>query len=121
MISKSIEDFLDFLREAKTVYTISTDLEKEDDNKTQDILHSLELDKHNAVEYTQLAIELRRVRQSRRENKDMAANMAPIVKWVEDNAGAIHSIERLLGEVRKVEKAQQNRVYIPKAKENQGG
>lgn len=120
MISKSIEDFLSFLREMKSTNQYAIDSEREADNLTQDLLHTLELDKHNAVEYTQIAIKLRGVRRQRRAAKDLIATTTPIVRWMEDNDRAIHSIERLLGDVRKEEKAQQNRIYIPRAKENQG-
>ena len=41
--SKQIEGFLDFLREAKTDYNIAVSCEKEANDATQDLLHSLEL------------------------------------------------------------------------------
>ncbi|MCI8704187.1 MAG: hypothetical protein HFE60_07885, partial [Anaerotignum sp.] len=41
--SKQIEGFLDFLRGAKTDYNIAVSSEKEANDATQDLLHSLEL------------------------------------------------------------------------------
>lgn len=34
--------------------------------------------------------------------------------WVKDNKSIIGSLQRLLGDIRKAEKKQQNRTYIPR-------
>lgn len=120
MISKSIDDFLTFLRETRTLNRIAVANEEEANNQTQDILHSLELGKHDAVEYTKLAIQLRNVRQARRAAKDLIATTAPVVAWIAENGQTIHQLERLLGDVRKAEKSLENRIYIPKAKNTEG-
>ncbi len=64
--SEQIEGFLDFLREAKTDYNIAVSSEKEADDATQDLLHSLELYENTYHEYARAAKTLAKVRQERR-------------------------------------------------------
>ena len=112
--SLGIENFLQFLRDAKEVYNISKLKENDADNETQDILHKLELGNNSYHETAGLAKLLRTVRQERRKAKDNALMTAPIVDWVEENERVIKSLERLLGAVRKAEKSTEGRYYNPK-------
>ena len=67
--SKQIEGFLDFLREAKTDYNIAVSSEKEANDATQDLLHSLELYENTYHEYARTAKKLAQVRQERRSGR----------------------------------------------------
>ena len=94
--------------------------ERAADDETQDLLHSLELDE--TLTYYQkadLAKRISSIRKSRRVAKNTAWVSEPIVKWAEDNATAIKAMEKLLGEVRKIEQSQENRVYVPKSEKTE--
>ncbi|WP_195985356.1 hypothetical protein [Clostridium sp. D33t1_170424_F3] len=114
MISKGVEEFLDYIREAEQLYRISVANEQEASDATQDILHSIELEEHDYHGSARLARKLKEVRQARRAAKDLMAQALPVVEWAEANRQTIKALERLLGEVRKAEKNTENRIYTPK-------
>lgn len=114
--SEGVECFLDFLREVESVLRISDATEQETNAKTQDLLHSLELENHTYHDYAAISKELVKIRQERRKAKDTIAVATLVCEWIESNKNTIKSLERLLGEVRKAETKQENRIYIPKAR-----
>lgn len=118
MISKNIEDFLGFLRETEQQYNIAVIAEKEKDDATQDILHAIELEKQSYHQYALFAKELCQIRKDRRVAKDFRIQSEPIISWIDENKQIIKSLERLLGDVRKIERKMENRTYIPKVKSN---
>ena len=54
---------------------------------------------------------LKEARQDRRAAKDAISELDPICGWARENARVLKSLEQLLGNVRKAEKATQNRYY----------
>lgn len=113
-VSNGIEAFLDYIRETEQLYRISVANEREANDATQDILHSLELEVHDYHSSARLARKLKEVRQARRAAKDLMGQTLPVVEWAEGNRQTIKALERLLGEVRKMEKNTGNRIYTPK-------
>ena len=118
MASKSIEAFLDFLREASTQLNIAIMVEQEANDQTQDILHRLELQEHTHHEYAAYAKELKKIRQERRKAKDKISCLTPIVAWADENKSVIKGLEQLLGIVRKAERSTEQRIYTPRGKRN---
>lgn len=116
--SENIAAFLNFLRNAQSLYNIARDELHQADNETQDILHQLELHENSYHKIAALGKKLRAVRRRRRAAKDTMEVYQPIIVWANkpDNREMIREMERLLGEVRKVEKSKENRMYIPKTK-----
>lgn len=116
--SENIAAFLNFLRNAQSLYNIMRDELHQADNETQDILHQLELHENSCHKIAALGKKLRAVRRRRRAAKDMAEVYEPIIVWANrpDNRELIKGLERTLGEVRKIEKSKENRMYIPKTK-----
>lgn len=112
--SEPIEGFLDFLREAQEAYNIAFLSEKEADDETQDILHSLELDENKYHDCAKLSLALAKTRQDRRAAKDIKLRLQPVIDWVEQNAKVIRNLEQLLGVVRKAEKNFDGRFYRPR-------
>ena len=96
------------------MYYIAKDMLKECDEATQDILHNMEIDPVKYKERARLATKLQSVRRQRRTAKDMTETTKIISIWVKDNKSIIGSLQRLLGDIRKAEKKQQNRTYIPR-------
>lgn len=115
MISKAIEDFLAFLRDAEQLYHISTANEQEANGETQGILHSLELQEHTYNEYARLSKGLAEIRKKRRAAKDLMDATAPVLEWLDENRSVVKRLERLLGDVRKAEKRSEGRIYTPRA------
>ena len=76
--SKTIEEFLSFLRDSAQIYHIRRAEQEEQEKITQDILHSLELDNLNYRDTAKAAIRLREARQKRRNAKDAAEELEPI-------------------------------------------
>lgn len=116
MTSKSIDDFLSFLRETEQLYHIAEANEQEANDKTQDILHSLELQEHTYNEYAKLSKSLVEIRKNRRAAKDIMAATLPVLEWMDENRQVVKRLEKLLGDVRKAEKISENRIYTPRTK-----
>lgn len=114
MISDKIADFLSYMEEQCQMYDIARDMLKECDEATQDILHKMEIDPVKYKERARLATKLQSIRRQRRTAKDITETTKIISIWVKDNKSIIGSLQRLLGDVRKAEKKQQNRTYIPR-------
>lgn len=113
-VSKYIEDFLSFLKDCSESYRIAEEEEFEQNNITQDILHSIELQDHNYYEYAAISKELKSVRKKRRNAKDTMSIIAPVISWISQNEKTIKSLENLLGTVRKAERSTENRIYTPR-------
>lgn len=114
MISDKIADFLSYMEEQCQMYDIARDMLKECDEAAQDILHKMEIDPVKYKERARLATKLQSIRRQRRTAKDITETTKIISIWVKDNKSIIGSLQRLLGDVRKAEKKQQNRTYIPR-------
>lgn len=56
--------------------------------------------------------QLRESRKQRRLAKDSIRELTPLVTWVEDNKKEIEALKRTLGDVRKVEKMEDGRIYL---------
>lgn len=112
--SKDLERFLDSLKSAESQLDQAMAGQQEAEAETQDILHSLELEKHSYHEMAALSRKLAEVRQTRRQKKDIVAQLTPVVEWTKENDGTVRSLQRLLGDVRKAEKSTQNRIYTPR-------
>lgn len=111
---EQIEGFLDFMRNVKTDYNIAVSCEKDANDATQDLLHSLEIYENTYHEYARAAKKLAQVRQERRAAKDMREQLRPIMDWLEENDRVIYGLENLLGNVRKAERSTEGRFYTPK-------
>lgn len=112
--SEHIEAFLSFLRDASNQAEQATKAERETNDQTQDILHRLELYEDSYRETAQLGKLLRQVRQSRRRAKEVYERLGPVAAWCQENKSVVKSLERLLGDVRKAEERQQNRLWLPR-------
>ncbi len=110
--TKDIEKVLELFRRAKTELNMANEDLKYCDDKTQDYLHELELVEHTYHERGRIAKELAALRQKRRAAKDMIELATPVVNWAAQNKSAIESLQRVLGEMRKIDERQLTRVYF---------
>lgn len=109
--SEYISGFLDFIREAQMEYEVARMEQSEADNATQDILHRLELYDDSYHDMAKLSKALKEVRQDRRAAKDAISELDPVCGWAKETIKVLKSLEQLLGNLRKIEKATQNRYY----------
>lgn len=112
--SEFLETFLNWVAEVpKMVVRAEEQLHRAEDEET-DLNHFLELMSPDRTEVYRAAKKLQSVLQDRREAKDMLDTLQPISEWINANAGVINKMKNMLGEVRKTEQKQQNRIYREK-------
>lgn len=113
-VSKGLEDFLDYLRETAEQCRIADADRVDMEAATQDLLHALELGEDKATERARIGLKLREIRRKRRTAKDIAEQSRPVTVWAEQNRAVVKALERLLGDVRKLERKSENRAYAPR-------
>lgn len=105
--SEKLSEFLNFICQVKPEYDYYLDVQK-----ILDLLHEIELVPHNAFDMVKIYKQLRESRKQRRLAKDSIRELTPLVTWVEDNKKEIEALKRTLGDVRKVEKMEDGRIYL---------
>lgn len=120
-ISEQIKSFLDFIDECQKLNSMAYSGVGEEDKRHQDLIHAIEFE-HNPEKIAQIGIRIHQNRVERRVYKDLFEITDPVVQFVRDpqNKKALDQMRQLLGKVRKVEKRHENRVYIPRIKEDGG-
>lgn len=117
-LTKWVEDVLAGLKRAEEAHKEAMAAEKWCDDKTQDLLHELELVPHTYHERSGIAKELASVRRQRRKAKDAHELLGPLVKWIGAQKSAIDAMTRVLGEMRKIDEKRDNRLYYRRADGN---
>lgn len=112
-LSNGLDDFLKYLRECQQLNRVSIAEEQEINGNIQDILHILEFEDKDYHSMAKLAKQLKELRKQRRIAKDNINVTNPIIEWLDskENQMVIKSLERLLGDLRKIEKNTKNRIY----------
>ncbi len=97
-------------------YSWSKDEVNRMDRLTQDYLHKLELDGLDYAERAKVATKLSYCRQLRREHKDTAEILEPLVQFIDSDKGRnmMNLLREALGKTRKAEERMENRVYHPR-------
>lgn len=109
--SVGLQTFLSYVRACDELYRIAKDDEQRDNEETQDILHTLEMDKRTYNEVAHLGKKLAEVRRRRRNAKVTQEALLPIVEWYEANKPLFNKLGQVLGDMHKAEKRQEVRVY----------
>lgn len=110
--SEKLSEFLNFICQVKPEYDYYLDVQADAEAKILDLLHEIELVPHNAFDMVKIYKQLRESRKQRRLAKDSIRELTPLVTWVEDNKKEIEALKRTLGDVRKVEKMEDGRIYL---------
>ena len=113
-VSKGLEDFLSYLRHSQEQNRIAAADCTQAEAATQDILHTLELDRHDRTGRDRLARKLAQIRKDRRKAKDILLQTDPLVEWAKQHSDAIISLEQVLGNIRKAERRTATRAYTPR-------
>ena len=109
--SKTIADLIRTIKDVDDEWSQSCTEQRECEDKQNDILHDLELVEHTHNERGRIAKDLAEIRRKRRTAKDHYELLQPLVSWAAQYQNAIHALERVLGDMRKIEEKQKNRIY----------
>ena len=118
--TKDVENILKIIGQATPDFQYANDVWRDCDEETQDILHDLEIVPHTHNERGHLAKRLAEVRKIRRNAKDDAETLAPLVDWADKNTTAINQLKETLGAMRKRDALHTNRVYFRRTGDNKG-
>jgi len=115
--SEQISEVCRLMEDAKKDYAWSQSEISRMEKLTQDYLHMLELDDLDYRERAKLATKLRDCRRTRREYKDTAVVLEPLVLFLESEKGRnmLNLLREALGKTRKTEERMKNRYYRPRA------
>lgn len=121
--SECISNFCRMMDAAKRDYAWNYEEVNRMDKLTQDYLHKLELDSLNYKERAKVATQLARCRQLRREHKDTAEILEPLVQFLDSEKGKtlLNLMREVLGKTRKTEERMETRTYIPRVLDQNSG
>lgn len=114
--AKELEDTINFFTQTTEDFQNNIKNESLHDYETQDILHKLELEDVPYHDTAKLGKALTKVRENRRKAKDSVELNAPLVEWIQSHSDALKSLQKVLGEIRKIEDKQRRRMYVPRTK-----
>ena len=117
-IAKKIEEARDSLKDLISTYELNSYELDDNDNKTQDILHQIELGSYN--EGRKWYGILRKIRRQRRVNKDTLEVMDKFHNLITSDLGVkfMRQLDECLGDARNKEKKLLTRHYLAKSIEN---
>ena len=115
-VGDKISNFVSFVEEAKKLYNLYSEKLTTQDKLTQDLLHSLELDKLTDNDKRKLATKLRTCRKDRRYYKDRIEELEPLIQVFKESSNRVflNSLSGALNKVRNAERYHKNRTYVPK-------
>ena len=114
MQAQDIEMFLSMVRDAQEEYHSAYEQVERCERKMQDIEHYLEFNILSHHQKAKVAGEMQRVRQIRRDAKNRWERLRLVNQFAEEHKPYIGKLQKLLGEMRKIERNQENRYYLPK-------
>ena len=110
---QTLSEFLKYIRQIKDQKSFLFNRLNELNNASSDLLHYAELHEDlGVVQSYDVYKKLREIRRDRRICKNEIELLTPVWQWVEESDGAIHKLERVLGEVRKNKTDISQRSYI---------
>lgn len=115
---KDLEIFLNKLRNTTEQFNISFSAVGKFDNKQVDLLHEIEFE-DNYNKRIKLVTQLHRLRNDRRQAKDMVQVCEVVTDFTEQNKAFIKKLEQLLGKMRKNEECIKNRTYRKRCKDGE--
>ena len=112
--SERLSEVLQYFREVKNIYDFTLQEIQNIECLQNDYLHKLEFNATEAKERNKLATALRKLRIERREIKEQEEALRELNEFINKNPDRINSLERILGNMRKIETTQAKRVYKPR-------
>lgn len=111
--STHISKFCEIIANAQSDYEWNRDEVNRLDKLTQDYLHDLEFGGLKYRERAKVATKLSRCRQLRRDSKDTAETLEPLITFLQSDRGRnmMNLLREVLGKTRKIEKRMEHRRY----------
>ncbi|MBP1924615.1 hypothetical protein J2Z76_000468 [Sedimentibacter acidaminivorans] len=112
--SEMLSDILKYFRDTQSMYNIA--LKGSDDKQLlqEDLLHKLEFKDKTAAERNKTTTAMKRCRDERRKHKDKVEVLRELIEFINGNQPAIKKLEKILGDMRRIEENQGKRVYRPR-------
>lgn len=117
---KPLQDFVDIMDNVELIYNDLFERVGELDRETSDMLHDFEFDKFYRTEGHRKARKLKEIRQERRTAKNTMELLYPLKEYVKYNRKIKGDIKKVLEQIDRADKAQNTRVYAPRAMSNIG-
>lgn len=118
-LSNTLKEVQSFLKEAKLYYQLATDNVSYCDKREQDLLHELEIENLSYHEIARKGVELKKVRESRREAKNAVEIYRTLNTFLSDGktAAILSQLKSVIGKTENMEKAIAKRKYKPRVSE----
>lgn len=118
--SETLSDILKTMRDMAEAYRFAIAGQQEAEGLENDLRHDLELKDLTYRERALIATQMQQALRERRKNKDLVERLSPFAAWFDSNTSVVKTLERTLGEMRKVEEKHKNRRYVYRSKPDAG-
>lgn len=112
--SEKLSNVLADARSIKSQYEFAFNKINEMDQLQNDLLHKLEFKDKTASERGKTSTALRKCRLERRKHKENVELLRELVEVIDSNQPIIKRLEKVLGNMRKIEETQDKRSYKPR-------
>lgn len=112
--SEMLSDVLKYLRESQTLYNIALKGAEDKQLLQEDLLHKLEFKDKTATERNKTMKATKKCRDERRRHKDRVEVLRELNEFINSNQLVIKRLEKILGDMRRIEENQSKRVYRPR-------
>ncbi len=112
--SEMLSDVLKYFRESQTLYNIALKGAEDKQLLQEDLLHKLEFKDKTAAERNRTTTLMKKCRDERRKNKDKVEVLRELIEFINGNQPTIKRLEKILGDMRRIEENQSKRVYRPR-------
>lgn len=119
-LSEKLSELICFLRNSLNEYQYYYTKVGEQEKLQTDLIHRIELEASRYSERCKIATQLYKCLLDRRYYKDRLEERAPLAALLQDNQykNILNALAQTLGEVRKVERYHENRLYKPRILKN---
>lgn len=113
--SEKLSSLLKEIRELQNQYAFSQGRIDDLELLQGDLLHKIEFNAGTASERNKIATQLKKMRNERRKHKEMVELHRELIVFLNDNQSQIKRLEKVLGNMRRIEEMQSNRQYKPRS------
>lgn len=112
--SERLSEVLKYFRDVQNIHDFTTGRVSDLECLQNDYLHKLEFNATEAKERNKIATALRKCRMERRQLKEQEEVLRELYQFLDKNPDNIRQLEKILGNMRKIESTQINRSYKPR-------
>lgn len=113
--SEKLSNLLNEVRKFQSSYAFSQGRIEDLEHLQADLLHKLEFRAKDASDRNKIATALKKLRKERRGYKEKVELNKELIGFLNDNHSQIKKLEKILGNIRRIEEMQSNRQYKPRA------